>query len=106
MSEEFELEDEAKSYVMIDEEMRLAITPRNWQLQKKSIALSGKNEGKVTWVAFRYYTSLNSALNDIMHIKMAQETFRTAKGMLEANQRVMDNISKAFDPEYRISKAA
>lgn len=105
MSEEFELEDEARSYIQIDDEMRLAITSRNWQLQKKSIAQSGKNEGKVTWLAFRYYTSLQNALNDIQHIKLAQQTFKTAQGMLEANHKVLAEISKAFAPQYTINPA-
>lgn len=107
MSEQdFELNDEAKSYVPIDANMRLAITARNWQLQKRTVAGDdSKNPGKETWTSFRYYTSFNGALNDIVHIKLAQETFRTAKGMLEANARVIDSLSMAFAPQYTINEA-
>lgn len=106
MSEpEFELNDDAKSYVPIDASTRLAITARNWQLQKKNVASDdSKTPGKETWSAFRYYTSLQSALNDIAHIKLAQESFRTAQGMLEANTRVITEIRKAFSPQYEIAE--
>ena len=105
MEKEFELSDEGKSYVPIDENTRLAITPRNWQLQKKQEALTGKNAGQVTWTAFRYYVSLESALKDIVHIKTAQESFRTAQGLLEANTKVINELAKAFSPAYKIAEA-
>lgn len=100
--EDFELDDNGKSYIPIDENTRLMITPRNWQLQKKNIALSGKKEGEITWVTFRYYTSLNSALNDIVHIKVAQESFKTVQGLLEANTKVINELCKCFSPQYEI----
>lgn len=103
MSDEFDLSDDGKSYVPIDDDTRLLITPRNWQLQKKTVAQSGKDIGKVTWIAFRYYVSLQNAINDIVHIKTAQETFRTAQGLIEANRKVIAEISKAFAPEYTIT---
>jgi hypothetical protein len=106
MEQEFELSDEGKSYVPIDDSTRLAITPRNWQLQKKTVALTGKNAGTTTWTAFRYYTGLESALKDIVHIKTAQESFRSAQGLIEANQRVIDGLVEAFSPHYHISRSA
>jgi|SRR5215217_5421601 len=103
--EEFELSDDGKSYVPIDDTTRLLITARNWQLQKKNVAKSGEDTGKVTWTAFRYYTSLQNALNDIVHIKTAQETFKTAQGLIEANKRVIDGLVKSFSPDYSIAAA-
>lgn len=101
--EDFELDDNGKSYIMIDDSMRLAISSRNWQLQKKQIALTGKEAGKVSWIAFRYYTSLQSALNDIVHIKTAQENFKTVQGLIEANTKVINELVEAFSPEYKIT---
>lgn len=102
--QEFELNDEAKSYIPMDAETRLAITPRNWQLQKRNVAITGKKAGEISWTTFRYYTSLESALKDIVHIKTAQESFRTATGLLEANARVIKEISRAFSPQYEITE--
>jgi hypothetical protein len=103
VEQEFELTDEAKSYLPIDQDLRLAITGRNWQLQKRNIAGNdSKTPGKETWASFRYYTSLKSALTDIVHIKVAQETFRSAQGLIEANTRVIDGICKALSPKLEV----
>jgi hypothetical protein len=103
---EFELDDNGKSYILIDESTRLCITPRNWQLQKKQIAgKDSKEVGKVTWTAFRYYLSLQSALNDIVHIKTAQEDFKSVQGLIEANAKVISALSKSLSPTYVISEA-
>jgi hypothetical protein len=103
---DFELDDNGKSYVMIDESMRLCITPRNWQLQKKQIAgKDSKEVGKVSWTAFRYYVSLQSALNDVVHIKTAQEDFKSIQGLIEANAKVISALSKSLSPTYEISEA-
>jgi hypothetical protein len=104
---DFELDDNGKSFVMIDDTLRLCITPRNWQLQKKQIAgKESKEVGKVSWTAFRYYVSLQSALNDIVHIKTAQEDFKSVQGLIDANAKVINALSKSFSPSYVISEAA
>ena len=74
MEEEFELDDSGKSYIEVDEDLRLLMTHRNWQLQKKLVAKeNARVVGKVTWQSFRYYTSLNGALKDLVHIKIKRE---------------------------------
>lgn len=103
--QDFELSDEAKSYLPIDDVLRLAIIPRNWQLQRKSVAREGAKAGQVTWSAFRYYVSMESALKDIVHIKVAQQTFRTAQGLVEANTRVINDLCKALSPSYKMEAA-
>jgi|APLak6261667474_1056061.scaffolds.fasta_scaffold01104_6 hypothetical protein len=103
---EFELDDNGKSYILIDDTTRLTITPRNWQLQKKQIAgKDSKEVGKVTWTAFRYYVSLQSALNDVIHIKTAQEDFKSVQELIEANAKVVNALSKSLSPTYVISEA-
>ena len=103
---EFELDDNGKSYIMIDDATRLTITPRNWQLQKKQIAGNDSKEaGKVTWTAFRYYVSLQSALNDVIHIKTASENFRSVQGLLDANAKVIKELTDALSPEYKVIAA-
>lgn len=102
---EFELDDNGKSYIEIDETMRLSISPRNWQLQKKQTAKIGKQAGVTTWTAFRYYMTLQGALNDIIHIKTAQENFRSVQGLIDANAKVINNLSQAFSPDYEIKVA-
>ena len=97
---EYDLEDEGKSFIPIDDSLRLIISPRNWQLQKLH---HSKKEGDV-WASFRYYVSLNSALKDIAHIKLAKESFNSAKTFLEASNRVINDISNKFSPEHEIRK--
>lgn len=102
---DFELSEEGKSFVMIGDDMRLTMSPRNWQLQKKMIAQSDtKNQkaGDVTWTSFRYYTRFESALNDIVHINTSKEFFNDARGLLEANAKVIKQLKDAFAPEYEI----
>ena len=103
---EFELDDNGKSYIMIDDATRLTITPRNWQLQKKQIAGNDSKEaGKVTWTAFRYYVSLQSALNDVIHIKTANENFKSVQELIDANAKVVKDLSDALYPEYKLVAA-
>lgn len=103
---DYELDDNGKSYIMIDETTRLTITPRNWQLQKKQVAgEKSKEAGQVTWTAFRYYVSLQSALNDVIHIKTAQEDFKSVQELIEANAKVISALSKSLSPNYVISEA-
>lgn len=97
---EYQLEDEGKSFIPIDETTRLAISPRNWQLQK----LHKSKKGEDTWSAFRYYVSLNNALKDIVHIKLAKESFNSANTFLEASNKVINDISSKFSPSYEIRK--
>lgn len=102
---EYELKDDGKSYVQIDDDLRLLMSPRNWQLQKKLVAQSdtkSQNKGDVTWASFKYYMTLQSALKDIIHISTSKEFFNSAQTMLNANERVINKLSKAFSPEYEL----
>lgn len=103
---DYELDDNGKSYIMIDDTTRLTITPRNWQLQKKQVAGNDSKEvGKVTWTAFRYYVSLQSALNDVIHIKTANENFKSVQELIDANAKVIKELSAALYPEYKLVAA-
>jgi len=103
---DYELDDNGKSYIMIDETTRLTITPRNWQLQKKQIAgEKSKEAGQVSWVAFRYYTSLQNALKDVIHIKTSNENFKSVQELIEANSRVIKELSDALYPDYKLVSA-
>ena len=106
MEEEFELDDSGKSFIEVDDELRLLMTHRNWQLQKKLIAKeNAKVVGKVTWQSFRYYTSLNGALKDLVHIKLSREKFSSLHELIEANNRVFEEMKQVFLPDYTIEKA-
>lgn len=98
---EYDLEDEGKSFIPVDDSLRLIISPRNWQLQKLH---HSQKEGDV-WSSFRYYVSLNSALKDIIHIKLAKESFNSAKTFLDASDRVINDLASKFSPQYEIRKA-
>lgn len=103
---DFELADEGKSYIIIDDDMRLVMSPRNWQLQKKLVAGSDtktQKKGDVSWASFKYYMTLESAINDIIHIKTSKEFFNTAEGLLKANEKVVKEVCKAFSPTYTIT---
>ena len=100
---DFELDDEGNSFVEINDSMRLLISPRNWQLQKKKVAKgNSKTPGAVSWTSFRYYVSLTSAINDIIHINVAKEVFKDINGMIEANKKVVKEIQEIFSPTYSI----
>ena len=104
--QEFELDDSGKSYIQFDDELRLLMSPRNWQLQKKLISKEqAKEVGKVTWQTFRYYMTLQGALKDLVHIKIAKEKFSTVNEFVEANTKVINEIKKAFFPDYTIEEA-
>jgi hypothetical protein len=106
-NEEFELADEGKSYVEVDNDLRLLMSPRNWQLQKKLVAQSdtkAQKKGDVNWVSFKYYVTLNSALKDLIHIKMSKEVFNSAETMLKAHEKVINDIKQVFYPEYKIER--
>ena len=103
---DYELDDNGKSYIMIDDTTRLTITPRNWQLQKKQVAgEKSKEAGQVTWTAFRYYVSLQSALNDVIHIKTANENFKSVQELIDANAKVVKELSDALYPDYKLVAA-
>ena len=80
IEEEFELDDSGKSY-------------------------NARVVGKVTWQSFRYYTSLNGALKDLVHIKLSREKFSSLHELIEANNRVFEEMKQVFLPEYIIEKA-
>jgi hypothetical protein len=102
---EFQLDDNGKSFIIIDETMRLCITPRNWQLQKKKVAgKDSKKAGEISWEGFRYYVSLQNALNDIVHIMTSAEDFNSVQGLLDANQRVITELSRTLSPKYTINE--
>lgn len=100
---DYELAEEGKSYIVIDDELRLTMSARNWQLQKKLVANTDtklQKKGDVSWTSFRYYMSLENALKDIIHIKTSKEFFNDAKGLIEANAKVIKQLSKAFNQDY------
>lgn len=104
---DFELNDNGKSYVQVDDDLRLIMSPRNWQLQKLLIAQSdtkSQKKGTETWSSFRYYMTLENALKDIIHIKTSRQFFKSSEGMLKANEAVINSIKEAFSPEYKITK--
>lgn len=104
---DFELNDNGKSYVQVDDDLRLIMSPRNWQLQKLLIAQSdtkSQKKGAENWSSFRYYMTLESALKDIVHIKTSKQFFNSAQAMLKANEAVISGLVKAFSPEYTITK--
>lgn len=98
------LDDTPKSYIDVADDLRLTISARNWQLQKKTVAQSGKNKGVTTWSSFRYYTSLQSALNDVVHIGLSKQKFNTLQSFLEAHTRVISSIKEALSPDFIIKR--
>ena len=99
-----DLDDVGESYISINDNMRLLISPRNWQLQKKVVAKeNSKVAGKVSWVSFRYYVSLSSAINDIIHISVAKELFKDVNGLIVATNKVVQDLQEKFSPTYTIS---
>ena len=106
-NDDFELNDEGKSFINVSDDMRLVMTARNWQLQKKLIAGSDtktQKKGDINWSAFRYYMTLDSALNDIIHIMTSKEIFNDAKGLIEADAKVIKHISSVFSANYELIK--
>lgn len=101
MDEEYELEDDGKSFLPVDDTLRLLVSPRTWQLQKLNVS---KKDNSETWQSFRYYTSLNNALKDIIHIRLAKESFNSAKTFLEASERVINDVAQKFSPQYEVRK--
>jgi len=102
---EFELDDNAKSFIDIDDDYRLVMSSRNWQLAKKQVAgEKSKTAGEITYISFRYYTTLGSAIKDLIHIKLAESKFKTLQGFAEAQQKVINEISAALKPTYEISE--
>ena len=105
--DDFELNDEGKSFINVSDDMRLTMTARNWQLQKKLIAGSdtkAQKKGDINWSSFRYYMTLESALNDVIHIMTSKESFNDAKGLLQANAKVIKHIVSVFNADYELVK--
>ena len=103
----FELADEGKSYIEIDDEFRLLMSPRNWQLQKKIIAKSdtdSQKAGDVSWASFNWFMTLESALKTILHIKVSKTKFNDVQSFLKANEKAIKELSAALSPEYKTIK--
>ena len=94
-----ELDDNGKSYLPINKDMRLTMSPRNWQLQKRRVVKEVEE-----WTAFRYYISLDSALKDIIHINISKENFNSIDSFAQAQNKVIRHITKLFAPEYKVEK--
>jgi hypothetical protein len=108
MEEEIELEEVGESYIVIDENMRLLMTTRNFQLQKKIVAKSdteNQKAGDVSWSSFNWFTSLDSAFKTIIRIKVSKHNFNDLQGLVEANTKVINELKQAFLPDYVITKA-
>ena len=94
--------DIPKSYIDVDENYRLALSGRNWQIQSKSVPLTGKLAGKPIYTSFSHHMSLESALTTLMRIKLSKEKFNTLQGLVEANNRVLASINEALSPTYKL----
>jgi len=108
MQEEIELEEVGESHIVIDESMRLLMTTRNFQLQKKIVAKSDTDKqkaGDVSWSSFNWFTSLDSALKTIIRIKVSKQNFNDVQGLIEANAKVINELRQVFLPDYVITKA-
>lgn len=105
---EYELSDEGRSHIQLDDDFRIVMNMRNWQLQKKKVAQSDtkdQKKGDVEWTTFRYYMTLQGCLNDVVHIKTSNIFFNDSQTMLAANAKVIAEICKAFAPKYTITEA-
>ena len=103
---EYELDDKGKSYVEVGDDLRLLMSHRNWQLQKRMVAQSDtkkQKKGDVNWSSFRYYITLQGALKDIIHIRTSKVFFKDAQGLIDANNKVIKELCQVFSPEYEIT---
>ena len=94
-----ELDDNGKSFLPVGKDMRLLLSARNWQLQKKRVVKDVEE-----WSSFRYYVSMDSALKDLMQIGLSKENFNSMDSFLQAQNKVIKNITKMFSPEYKLTK--
>ena len=94
-----ELDDNGKSFLPVGKDMRLLLSARNWQLQKKRVVKDVEE-----WSSFRYYVSMDSALKDLIHIGLSKENFNSMDSFLQAQNKVIKNITKLFAPEFKVTK--
>ena len=94
-----ELDDNVKSFIPVTKELRLSLSPRNWQLQRKRVV-----KGIDEWKSFRYYMTLESAVKDVIHVGLSKENFNSLATYAEAQNRVIKYIAKQLSPEYKIEK--
>jgi hypothetical protein len=96
---EVEIEDDGSSYILIDKTTRLYMSPRNWQLCKVAIS-----KGKEVYTPWRTYTKLDNAVADIIHMKVAAETFRSLDGLNKAYNKVVKEVASKLAPKYKVEE--
>jgi hypothetical protein len=94
-----ELDDNVKSFIPVTKDMRLSMSPRNWQLQRKRM-----NKGVEEWEGFRYYMTLENAVKDIIHVGISKENFDSLASYAQAQNKVLKHIAKQLSPEYKLEK--
>jgi len=94
-----ELDDNVKSFIPVTKDLRLSMSPRNWQLQRKRVV-----KGIEEWESFRYYMTLDNAVKDVIHVGLSKENFNSLAAYSEAQHKVIKHIAKQLAPEYKVEK--
>lgn len=94
-----DLDDTGKSFIPVTKDLRLSLSLRNWQLQRRRT-----NKGVEEWEGYRFYMTLDSAIKDIIHVGISKENFDSLSSYAAAQNKVIKHLVKQLAPEYKLEK--
>ena len=99
------MENNKKTCIPIDDNYALGADQYSWHIAKK---VTRKRKGKPVdeWQAIKWYTSLESAINHFVDLKLRVSGATTLVELQKEQEKVLAALCKALHPKYKAELAA
>lgn len=79
----------------VENDLYISADGRQYTLERKRVIQSGDNAGDEVFTPIGYFSSLNGAVQAIAKLKISESTATTLKELLEAVERIREDINHA-----------
>ena len=83
--------------ISVTDDVRLATDDRNWVIQRRHVAKSGKKAGEESWHAVGYYGRLDQVCEELLcrHLQLLSDGAEDVAGLSREVRRAKDAIRAA-----------
>ena len=86
--------------IPINEKYRITTDSMNWRIEKLT-----KRKGEDEWRPFKYYGTLESAVNRLAEIMLMESDVVGLANALEEVKRVSAELTRALTPQFKVTEA-